>query len=112
MALKLENGDYVKNAQSGIFERVEYIDELLQSCFVALNTLRGRFYPNKSFGSRIRQGLSLPENEYAFALACQALEGLDGVIVKAARVENGNALISLIINGKEKEVNIVLDNKL
>lgn len=110
MALRLTDGDYVKNENGAL--TVEYIEELLQNALVALSTRRGRFYPNKSFGSYIKGNAEQPLCEYAFAFASQALDGIDGVYVKsAAEAENG-LKINLIINSQEREVTVRLENNL
>lgn len=111
MASKLIDGDYRRD-ENGNAVTVEYVDELLQNAFVTLSTRRGRFYPNKNFGSRIKESAELPREEYVFAYAVQALDKIDGVTVKSASVENGEARIKLTVNGLEKEVKVQLENNL
>ena len=111
MASKLIDGDYRRD-ESGNAVTVEYIDELLQNAFITLSTRRGRFYPDKNFGSRIKENTALPTDEYIFTYAVQALDGIDGVTVKAAASENGEAVIRLTVNGSEKEVKVQLENNL
>lgn len=108
MAHKLINGDYAKI--NGKSVDVIYIEELLQNAFTAINTQRKKFYPNKDFGSYIKQNANIPAEEYAFAYACQAVDGIDGVYVKSAKAENGNITINLILNDKEGEVSVKLEN--
>ncbi|MCR5206855.1 MAG: hypothetical protein K6C14_00070 [Eubacterium sp.] len=110
MALRVIDGDYKRDAQTGKALTVQYIEELLQNAFTALNTRRGRFYPNKSFGSRIKELNREPADKYAFIYAAEALDGLDGVTVKSAELENGRAVISLLINDTEGQVSIRLEN--
>lgn len=109
MQSKLVNGDYAKD---GAPLTVSYIEELLQNAFVALNTKRESFYPNKSFGSKIRMINRRPVEEYAFAYACQALEGLDGVFVKGASLTDNGVIILLAVNGTQGQVNIELENNI
>ncbi len=111
MASKLIDGDYQRD-ENGNAVTVEYIDELLQNAFVTLSTRRGRFYPNKNFGSRIKENDALPKDEYIFAYAVEALDKIDGVTVKGVSVENGEAKIKLKVNGLEKEVKVQLENNL
>ncbi len=108
MQLKLINGDYAK--ENGKPLTVTYVEELLQNAFVAINTKRGRFYPNKNFGSFIKESTAVPIEEYAFAYASQAVDGIDGVYVKSAKAIEGAIKIKLIINNAEKEVVIALEN--
>jgi hypothetical protein len=108
MALKMVDGDYVK-AQDGSLEEVDYTDELLQNAEVLLNTRRGRFYPNKSFGRRL-VGERIPAEQYALEYARQALASLSGVFVKGAFEENGETVITLLINSEERQVRIKNEN--
>ena len=112
MAIELINGDYKRSEENGQPLTVSYIEELLQNAFVALNVRRGRFYPDKNFGSKIRGLTETPLEEYAFAYACQALDGLDGVFVKSAEISEGAATLNLILNGTERQVSIDLENNI
>ena len=109
MADKLINGDYVKENNTLI--KIEYIDELLQNAGLVLNAERGRFYPNKNFGSRIKEAAGRPA-EYALAYARQALDGIDGVFVCSASQSGNSVVLKLMINGEEREVSIALENNI
>ena len=108
MAHKLTDGDYTK--QNGKSVDITYIEELLQNAFVAINTRRKRFYPNKNFGSYIKENALTPAEEYAFAYASQAVDGIDGVYVKGAELKDGKIKIKLILNNKEGEVSVKFEN--
>ncbi len=80
--------------------------EILLASVMALHTDRGRFYPNKDYGSGLRSsGLSAEE---LLGCARQALYDFDGVYVKSARLDGGKAVFVLLINNREKEVEISL----
>lgn len=102
MTNKIVNGDYAPT-ENGL-ETVEYYDEVLQMAKMLLVTQRGRFYPNKNFGSFLKADLPYPSDEYALAYTRLALEGLDGVQVSSAHIDNGVLYASLIINSEEKQV--------
>lgn len=108
MVSKLVNGDY--SLENGQPLTVDYLEELLQNAFVAVNTRRRRFYPNKSFGSYIKETAALPLEEYAFAFASQATDGIDGVYVKSAERVSGGVKIKLLLNDTEGEVVIALED--
>lgn len=104
MTEKIINGDYILADGKDNVQSVEYIDEIIQTIKMLLVTRRGRFYPNKDFGSLLQSNLPQPSDEYALAYARQALEGLDGVFVSTARVDNGVIYLDVIINSEEKQV--------
>lgn len=104
------NGDYVK--QNNSLRQIEYIDELLQNAKLLLTASRGHFYPNKNFGSAIREISQEPKAEYALAYARQALDQLDGVCVKSAELNNARWCFTLDINGEERQVTVELENNL
>lgn len=101
MTEKIINGDYVKNG-SGL-EEIEHIAEVLQSAVIALETLRGSFYPDKNYGSRLKKEKLLGK-EYALCFARQALCGFDGVYVKSAKIKENGCEFTVAVNGKERQV--------
>lgn len=111
MSLKLINGDYAKD-KNGKLIKVEYIDELLQDAMLLLTAGRGRFYPNKDFGSYIKCISKEPFEEYALAYARQALLKINGVSVKSAKKQNEGITFDLIINGEERQVTVQIESKL
>lgn len=111
MADKLTNGDYSLIPNTKELEQCDYIDEVLQNAALLLRAHRGKFYPNKDFGSMIAES---PERatEYITAYASQALDLLDGVYVKSVDIVRNSANIHLIINDTNKGVIINLENNL
>lgn len=110
MTNKIINGDYVKAGNT--LEQIEYIDELLQSIKIVLTAGRGSFYPNKNFGSNIRNICQEPRAEYAIAYARQALDTLDGVCVKGVTFENNQATFTIDINNEERQVTVSLESNI
>ncbi|MBQ7740592.1 MAG: hypothetical protein IJT65_05095 [Eubacterium sp.] len=110
MVNKLINSDY--EVQGGGYATVELCEELLQNALVTLKVKRGRFYPNKDFGSLLYTLEGSEADERICALARQALYDMNGVFVKKAKLENGNILIDLIINNSEERVSIPLENNI
>lgn len=101
MTEKITNGDYVKDG-AGLAE-VQYIEELLQNAVIALQTLRGSFYPDKNFGSQLR---TVKDHNEALALcyARQALSGFDGVHIKSAKISGNGCEFTLSVNDQERQV--------
>ena len=110
MPQKLIDGDYARDEATGRVLRVEEIEALLQNAFCALNAKRGRFYPNKDFGSGIRELTAMPTEEHAFAFAVQALAGIDGVTVKSAAETQEGITLTLLLNQREGQVTIRPDD--
>lgn len=111
MTLKLVNGDYVKDDNNKL-EAIEYIDEVLQNATILLNANRGKFYPNKNFGSHIEKINSQPYDEYALAFARQALAVIDGVCVKSANRIGNLLTLDLTINNEERQVTLQLEDNI
>ena len=105
---KLIDGEYVKDG--GALVTVEYIEALLQNVSLILYAERGRFYPDKDFGSRIREINKEPFEEYAAAYIRQALYDLDGVFVKNVRKNENEITVELIINDENREVVLPFEN--
>ena len=114
MAIQLIDGGYQLRDSNRLYE-VYGIDELLQNAFLALRARRFRFYPDKNFGSRIGsiyQAQREPLADYITACAGEALDGLDGVYAVRTVVTDGEAVITLLLNGKERQVNLDLNDYL
>jgi phage baseplate assembly protein W len=107
---KIINGDYVKSQNGTALESVDYIDELLQSVRIILSAERGKFYPDKNFGSHLKNIANEPRTEYALAYARQAVDTLDGVFVKKAELVDGSMIFDLTINNEERQVSLDLEN--
>lgn len=84
------------------------IDEILKSCTVAMKCPRGRFYPNKNFGSHIAEVSSNAFSDELLAYARQAVAEIDGVYVKSVEITGENALFTVLINEIQRQVNIAL----
>ena len=101
MTEKITNGDYVKDG-AGLAE-VQYIEELLQNAVIALQTLRGSFYPDKNFGTQLKNAKDRNE-ALAACYARQALSGFDGVHIKSAKINDNGYAFTLLINDQERQV--------
>lgn len=102
MTAKLVNGDY--QIIDNDLVTVDYIDEILQNVFLALNAKRGKFYPNKSFGSRIHSINQQPYDEYALCYARQAVDEIDGVYIKSVKHQDKQIIFTVSVNDAEGEV--------
>lgn len=87
---------------------VQSCDEeaLLFNAVRALYTARGSFYPDKNYGSKIRRAACMPNEFYALCYARQALYNINGVYVKSVSSENGKYDFTLLVNNKERQVQI------
>ena len=101
MTEKIINGDYVKDGD-GLAE-VQYIEELLQNAVIALQAHRGSFYPDKNFGSQLKNAGS--ESEFlAACYARQALSGFDGLCIKSAKIKDNGYAFTVLVNDQERQV--------
>ncbi len=105
---KITDGEYVK--EGGELVSIEYIEALLQNVFLILSTQRGKFYPDKNFGSRIKDINKEPFEEYAAAYIRQALYDLDGVFVKGVEKDENEIKVSLTVNNDDREVVLPIEN--
>ncbi len=105
MIQKIQNGRYVDSPDGGL-EKVDYMEQLLQNVVFHLNTQRGKFYPDKDFGSNIKQS-SVCNAALALAYARQAVDDLDGVYVKSCVYENDGFSFCILLNDEERLVRIV-----
>lgn len=87
-------------------ENDERIEQLLANSMLALKGKRGRFYPDKNFGSKI--DVSLSEMEI-LAYARQAVSSLEGVCVKSAQKLDNKITFQLVLNEEERQVMIDYD---
>jgi hypothetical protein len=107
MTNKIENGKYAKNS-SGSLLRVDYIDELLQDVLLCLECHRGEFYPNKDYGSSIKNNLLATSQELLLSSARQALRELDGVSVKSVLINDNSAEFTVLVNNEQRQVSFEL----
>lgn len=105
---KLENGSYVK-LQNDELEKVDYIDELIQNAILCLTTNRGKFYPNKNFGSRLYE-IKKTSSLLALAYARQAVKELDGVFVKNCTCNDDAFVFDIIVNDEKGTVRVAYAN--
>lgn len=105
MTNKTENGGYVPDGAAGILQ-VDYIEELLQNAVLAMKCSRGSFYPDKNYGSLLKNSIKAPAEQYVLAFARQAVECLDGVYVKSAQMNNNIAVLTVLLNNEERQVSL------
>ena len=90
----------------------EQLARALADAETVIRTYRRRFYPNKSFGSRL-YALQVAENETAeiaaLAAVRQAVRDMDGVYALKACAQDGQLCITLLINGTEGVVRLPLN---
>ncbi len=102
---KLTQGDYYFN-DDGSIAAADYYEELLDRVVMNLKAQRGRFYPNKDFGSFISVINCTPYGQYALAFAQQALDGIDGAYVGGIRETDNGFVLKIFINRREYEVSL------
>ena len=86
---------------------IEYINGLLENALLRLRAVRGRFYPDKNFGSNVRY--ELPDSEI-LSEARLAVSELDGVYVKSIeKTDNSVLIFNLVLNDDEREVELQYD---
>ncbi|MFR5875365.1 MAG: hypothetical protein ACLUFN_02620 [Eubacterium sp.] len=108
----IENGDYVKCEDKTHLKKTDYIDELLQNIRLILTAKRGKFYPNKDFGSYIRDNAEEPKADYALNYARQAVSSIDGVYIKSSAMKENEIIFRLTVNGEEREVSVNIENNI
>lgn len=101
MTPEISNGDYVKNGKT--LREIEHMDELLQEVALNIRAERGRFYPDKNFGSHICN-FKDADNDYIAGLAAQAVSCMDGVYIKSVKRIDHNLEFTVIINNLERQV--------
>lgn len=106
---KIENGDWAvtRNTLSVVYGE----DEMIGHVEARLSAKKGRFYPNKDFGSLLYTLKdSQDENKDMLALqySRQALSDMSGVFVEKAIVADDEAKIKIAFDNRSKEVIIKL----
>ena len=99
------NGDYATADQDSGLQTVEHIPRILQDVTMHLGIKRGKFYPNKDYGTAL-QGDMRPLAQYALACARQALYDFDGVYVKNAVQNEDTITYYPVINNEEWQVSV------
>lgn len=85
------------------------VGEMAADAVMRLTARRGRFYPNKNFGTEFLPSC-IPTREWAMAYGRQALDDADGVYLKNAVVNKNEVTYFLSINGIERQVTVKYDN--
>ena len=84
----------------------EKIEEAVKSCKEAIYCQKGNFYPDKNYGSKIRQ--SLDDEKLLLSFARFALKDIDGVYVKNAKASEDSIELQILINDEQRQVKIKL----
>ncbi len=79
---------------------------MLGRAILNIKARRRKFYPNKNFGSFIKDINTEPYEQWALAFANQALDGLDGVYAVGVRSAQDGTVLKLMINRREYEVEL------
>ncbi|WP_177916825.1 hypothetical protein [uncultured Eubacterium sp.] len=81
---------------------IDYTDGLVRAAALALIIPRGKFYPDKNFGSNVKYTEPIA---LTLARARQAVEHLDGVYVKSVeRRDDGLLVFNLSVNDIQRQV--------
>ncbi len=84
----------------------EKIAQVLKSCQSACFCNKGDFYPDKDFGSKIRQ--SLDDEKLLLSFVRSALKDIDGVYVKGAKVDGNFVFFDISVNDEQRQVSVEL----
>lgn len=84
-------------------------DTVLADCITALICPIGEFYPNKNYGSRIKYIMQNTNEKEMLCYARQALNSMDGVYVKNAKIQDKSILFSIMINDEERQAIIAIE---
>lgn len=84
------------------------IDVALKEIVMAFKTVRGNFYPDKNYGSRIKDATKLPIEFYVLCYARQALYDMNGVFIKSVSIKNNNYDFTVVVNDEERQVRITI----
>lgn len=83
------------------------IENIVESCVTAMKCPRGKYYPDKNFGSHILEHADNGE-EQLLAYARQAVSQIDAVYVKSVEMKGNDAIFTLLINDRQRQVTITL----
>lgn len=83
----------------------DFIDSILCDCVMAVVCPLGEFYPDKDYGSQIKNWAGI-DSDILLAYARQAVNEIDGVHIKSVKAENNKALFNVVINDSERQVSI------
>jgi hypothetical protein len=88
------------------------ITSALTDCFTAFVCPLGEFYPNKDYGSKIKQSIGKIDSQTLLCYARQAVSDMDGVYVKSVELSSLGADFTVMINDEERTVNIPIEQDL
>jgi len=83
----------------------DFIDTVLCDCVMAVVCPLGEFYPDKDYGSQIKNSAVI-DSDILLACARQAVNEINGVYIKSVKTENNKALFDVLINDSERQVSI------
>lgn len=84
-------------------------DDVVNCCRMAIICPRGRFYPDKNYGSSIIKGSNL--GEY-LAAARQAVSEIDGVFIKNAEFDGETVNYEIMVNNDERSMKIAFEKNI
>lgn len=84
------------------------INSIMQDCVTAIICPRGKYYPNKNYGSHIFECNGSTPCQELLAYARQAVSDISGVYVKGVSVDKDAAVFTLLINNEQRQVSINL----
>lgn len=82
----------------------ERIDDVLALCKSAIFCNLVSFYPDKDFGSRVRQAMN--DKKLLLSYTREALRNIDSVYVKQADLIGEMLEITLTVNEEERQVSV------
>lgn len=110
MVAKIENGDYM--LRNHALNSVNYYDALCQSARMIMLIPRGKYYPDKNFGSYIYSVSDLSFEDKLLTYARQALLEFYGVFVKSVSVTDKEITYVIDFDFGERTVSINIENDL
>lgn len=81
------------------------IYEIKEACRCAVYCAKGSFYPDKDYGSKIREAVN---EKQLLSYARQAIENISGVYLKNATLSDNIVTLDLLINDEERTVTVQL----
>lgn len=82
--------------------------EILQNALRAICCPRGKFYPDKNYGSKIKGSVTALTDKQLLDYARQAVSGMDGVTVKSVDTGSNNIKFTILVNNERGQVSINL----
>ncbi len=83
----------------------DFIDSILCDCVMAVLCPLGEFYPDKDYGSQIKNSADI-DSGILLAYARQAVNKINGVYIKSVKTDNKEAQFDVVINDSERQVSI------